>query len=70
MIPGFGLLGTEFEEPDIHHYELDGDRCLFADGIVIPYDPFCGVMGVAPDETAASILGRRAATPATSTSAT
>ena len=50
VIPGFGLLGTEFEQPYIHHYELIGDQCFFADGIVIPYDPFCGVMGVAPDE--------------------
>jgi acetamidase/formamidase len=50
VIPGFGLLGDEFAEPHIHHYELHGDECRFADGIVIPYDPFCGVMGVAPGE--------------------
>ncbi|HEY4277197.1 MAG TPA: acetamidase/formamidase family protein [Conexibacter sp.] len=50
VIPGFGLLGDEFTAPYIHHYELDGDRCRFSDAITIPYEPFCGTMGVAPAE--------------------
>jgi acetamidase/formamidase len=50
VIPGFGLLADEFEKPYIHHYRLVGDECVFADKIRIPYEPFCGVMGVAPAE--------------------
>jgi acetamidase/formamidase len=50
VIPGFGLLGDEFERPYLHHYELDGDVCVFDENIRIPYEPFCGTMGVALDE--------------------
>jgi len=50
VIPGFGLLGAEFETPYIHHYALVDDRCHFREGIRIPFEPFCGVMGVAPAE--------------------
>jgi acetamidase/formamidase len=49
VIPGFGLLADDFTEPYIHHYELDGDRCNFNDWITIPFEPFCGTMGVALD---------------------
>lgn len=51
VIPGFGLLPDDFSEPYLHHYELAGDVCVFNDYIHIPYEPFCGVMGVAPEET-------------------
>jgi acetamidase/formamidase len=47
VIPGFGLLADDFSDPYIHHYELAGDECLFSAEIRIPYEPFCGVMGVA-----------------------
>ena len=50
VIPGFGLLGGEFETPYIHHYSLDGAACVFRDDIIVPFEPFCGVMGVAPAE--------------------
>ncbi|MEO8291002.1 MAG: acetamidase/formamidase family protein [Gaiellaceae bacterium] len=50
VIPGFGLVGDEFAAPYIHHYELAGNDCVFGHGIHIPYEPFCGVMGVAPAE--------------------
>jgi acetamidase/formamidase len=50
VIPGFGLLADDFAEPYLHHYQLKGEQCLFRDDIVIPYEPFCGVMGVAPRE--------------------
>ena len=42
VIPGFGLLAGDFTEPYIHHYELVGDRCVFDERVVIPYEPFCG----------------------------
>ena len=48
VLPGFGLLADEFSEPYLHHYELMGRECLFRPDIRIPFEPFCGVMGVAP----------------------
>ena len=48
--PEIGLLADAFDEPYIHHYKLDGDECLFRDDIRIPFEPFCGCMGVAPAE--------------------
>ena len=50
VIPGFGLLADEFERPYIHHYRLEGDTCVFSEEIHIPFEPFCGVMGVARSE--------------------
>jgi acetamidase/formamidase len=50
VIPGFGLLADDFSHPYLHHYRLAGEQCFFRDDIVIPYEPFCGVMGVAPRE--------------------
>ncbi len=49
VIPGFGLLGSEFQTPYLHHYQVGSD-CQFRSDIRIPYEPFCGVMGVAPRE--------------------
>jgi acetamidase/formamidase len=50
VLPGFGLLAEEFSEPYLHHYELVGRECVFRPDIRIPFEPFCGVMGVAPRE--------------------
>jgi acetamidase/formamidase len=50
VIPGFGLLGEEFSVPYVHHYKLGRTHCEFRKDILIPYEPFCGVMGVAPRE--------------------
>ena len=50
VIPGFGILGAEFSDPYLHHYKVTGNRCVFRDDIIIPYEPFCGVMGVGPAE--------------------
>jgi acetamidase/formamidase len=50
VIPGFGLLGADFPNPYVHHYKLKRDHCVFRSDILIPYEPFCGVMGVAPRE--------------------
>ena len=46
VIPNFGLLGEEFPEPYLHHYKLGETSCEFRPDIHIPYEPFCGVMGV------------------------
>jgi acetamidase/formamidase len=45
--PDFGLLAGEFEKPYIHHYRLERGTCFFTESIRIPFEPFCGVMGVA-----------------------
>ncbi|MGH2521666.1 MAG: acetamidase/formamidase family protein [Anaerolineales bacterium] len=50
VIPGFGLLANDFANPYLHHYKLGRTHCEFREDIRIPYEPFCGVMGVAPRE--------------------
>ncbi|MBV7336421.1 acetamidase/formamidase family protein [Chloroflexi bacterium TSY] len=50
VLPGFGLLADDFAPPYLHHYQLEESTCVFSDTIHIPYEPFCGVMGVAPAE--------------------
>jgi len=52
LIPGFGLLADDFRDPYLHHWRLEGNTCYFgADThIELPYAPFCGMMGVGPDE--------------------
>ena len=50
-LPGFGLLAEDFDQPYLHHWRLDGDICHFGvKDIQLPFQPFCGVMGVAPAE--------------------
>jgi len=50
VIPGFGLLADDFIVPYLHHYKLVGKLCEFSPNIHLPFEPFCGVMGVAPRE--------------------
>ena len=50
VIPGFGLLAEDFPEAYLHHYKLGETTCEFRPDIQIPYEPFCGVMGVGPRE--------------------
>ena len=51
IIPGFGFLADEFEEPWLKTFELGKDKktAMFSENIEIPLKPFPGVMGVAPD---------------------
>ncbi len=50
-LQGFGLLAEDFDNAYIHHWDLDGDKCLFnVNDIMLPFEPFCGTMGVAPKE--------------------
>ncbi len=51
VIPGFGLLAEDFSEPYVHHYSFEGNSVIFRPDIRIPYEPFCGVMGVGPRES-------------------
>jgi acetamidase/formamidase len=50
VIPGFGLLAEDFTEPYLQIYKLGETTCEFRPDIQIPYEPFCGVMGVGPRE--------------------
>lgn len=50
VIPGFGLLGEDFPTPYLHIYKVGSRVCDFREDIRIPYEPFCGVMGVGPRE--------------------
>lgn len=53
VIPGFGLLADDeaFQTPYLHLWDLTtGSKTTFKPGIQIPFEPFCGVMGVAPAE--------------------
>jgi acetamidase/formamidase len=50
-LKGFGLLAEDFDYAFIHHWVLDGEKCLFGvKDIILPFAPFCGTMGVAPKE--------------------
>lgn len=52
-IPGFGLLADDFPEPFLHHWRLENETCYFkkGSGIEVPFEPFCGVMGLAPQNS-------------------
>ena len=51
-IPDFGLLAGDFDSHFLQHWRIDDQTCQFADidRVAVPYEPFCGVMGVAPRE--------------------
>jgi len=51
FLPGLGLLPDDFSEPHVHSFAYVDKR--YADlkqGVRIPLEPFCGIMGVAPAE--------------------
>ena len=60
--PGFGILADEFPAPYLHHYRIERSTCYFNEHIAIPYQPFCGAMGLAPAQA-----GRFDSTPPRST---
>jgi acetamidase/formamidase len=49
--PGWGLLpAEEFPEPWLHIWDLTESPAAFCDGVVVPLEPMCGVIGVTPAE--------------------
>lgn len=48
IIPGFGLLASDFPEPFLHISRYDTDVVYFTDEIRIPLKPFPGTIGLAP----------------------
>ncbi len=58
IIPGFGLLADDaaFQTPYLHLWDLtQGNKTALKPGVEIPFEPFCGVMGVAPAESGSLI---------------
>ncbi len=51
IIPDFGLLAEDFKEPYLHLSRIEGAWCWFTPHIRVPYEPFCGTMGVAPADS-------------------
>jgi acetamidase/formamidase len=51
IMPNFGLLADDFQEPHLKIWDLSGDKPYadFKEGIRIPLRPFLGEMGVAPE---------------------
>lgn len=46
-----GKVSADFDYAYIHHWKLEGEQCIFGvQDIVLPFEPFCGCMGVAPQE--------------------
>jgi acetamidase/formamidase len=51
IIPGLGLLASDFTEPYIRYFDLgDRETAELRHDIQIPIAPFCGTMGVATDD--------------------
>jgi signal peptidase I len=53
VLPGFNLLKDDpaFQTPFLMHWDLTGSgQAEFKPGIVVPFEPFCRVMGLAPGE--------------------
>ncbi len=53
IIPGFGLLADQFEEPALHIWKYDAETlhpAVYRRGIKVPLKPFPGTIGIAPAE--------------------
>ena len=52
IIPGFGLLADEFPDPWLNISKVDpaGNQVHFFDGVTLPFEPFPGTIGLAPQE--------------------
>jgi acetamidase/formamidase len=50
VITGLGFLEERFTEPHLFHWELADNSTRSLAPAVVPLRPFCGVMGVAPQE--------------------
>jgi acetamidase/formamidase len=50
VIPGLGLLKERFSDPFLFHWDLATDVTRSLAPAIIPLQPFCGIMGVAPAE--------------------
>jgi acetamidase/formamidase len=51
QIPGFGLLADQFPDPWLNLWDIGPTAAPFRDGISVPIQPFCGVVGLSPAES-------------------
>ncbi len=53
IIPGFGLLAEEFPDPWLNISDVDpgAGTVAFLDGVTLPFSPFPGTIGVAPQQS-------------------
>ena len=49
IVPGFGLLAEDFQEPWLRISRIENGRVLFGDRFELPCRPFPGTIGVAPE---------------------
>jgi acetamidase/formamidase len=49
IVPGFGLLAEDFQEPWLRISRIENGRVLFGDRFDLPCRPFPGTIGVAPE---------------------
>jgi acetamidase/formamidase len=52
LVPGEGLLGEEVSAPHVQNFawEPGTDHAVLRPGVRVPFDPFCGMLGVMPAE--------------------
>ena len=50
ILPGLGFLKERFRQPYLFHWDLEPEVTRSLAPAVVPLNPFCGVMGVAPAE--------------------
>lgn len=50
LIPGLGLLPERFPDADLFIWKLEVDVSRSMSPAIVPLRPFCGIMGVAPEE--------------------
>ncbi len=53
VLPGLGFLDQRFTGPYLFHWDLEAEITRSLAPAIIPLNPFCGVVGVAPAETGA-----------------
>ena len=61
VIPGFGFLADVFTDPYLVKWEIAGGEARSQElpGVVVPGDPFAGVVGVAPSRELMDEIARR-----------
>jgi acetamidase/formamidase len=50
ILPGLGLLPEDFPDRFLHLWKLEEDYTTSIPGLKIPLSPFCGIIGVQPEE--------------------
>jgi acetamidase/formamidase len=57
IVPGFGLMADEISGPWLRISRIEQGQVVFGSGVVLPYRPFPGTIGVAPAEAGQHPIG-------------